>query len=157
VDVLLPGPNHPTTICGVVADASRVSPLDTYRSFKPRPSSEAPIAFESPPGILAGVRLTFKRNEEVIEATESGDSGLFTVELPPGRYVVQAELDGYQMMRDTIDIPILTEPIWMEQAKMVREPESPAEARSLYGLELLIVLAKPGGGNGAARLTADYF
>jgi hypothetical protein len=59
---------------------------------------------------------------------------------------------GFETLAGDIEVPPLTAPIWLEEAKILGEPESPGDAQSRYGLELLAALSRTKGMAGWLRL-----
>jgi len=141
VDVIIPGPSHPVTIRGVAADAAHVEPWDGGDSFRPEVRTDGGLRIERPAGVLAGVQVEFAGSRGARRTLTTGSNGQFAVELAPGRWRVTAAARGLRPASGEIQVPRLTEPIWLERAAILREPESPEEARSLYGMALLVVLS----------------
>lgn len=155
VDVIIPGPNRPTRIHGAVADASKTNPFDTYGSIRSgrSPFEPPPPPFQRPEGTIAGARLTFRRGDSEVTEIEANPFGLFNTKLAPGVYAVTVEAPGFAPLETSLEIRVLTAPIWLEQAVVIRPPESWEDAQSHHGLEILAVLARPGQGEG--RLTVN--
>src|ERR1700676_5509563 len=61
--------------------------------------------FRDPSGHgLGGVSVTLRNleNQQTFSATSSGDGVFRVLDLPPGRYALQAELDGFQRINQTV-------------------------------------------------------
>lgn len=144
VDVIIPGAHRPSRIRGAVLDEATTNSFDTYQSVRPGPTPFNPGSgsFDRPAGSVAGAKVVFRHESgELIEA-ESNPYGLFSLLLPPGDYQVTIIAPGFDKLEDELEVPVLTEPIWLEEAKLVCEPGSFAEAQSMNGIEILAALAK---------------
>jgi hypothetical protein len=142
VDVVIPGPNHPVRVIGVLVDEMMTAPEDTYTVWTIERMDADPLDPEPRHGVIQGGRVRFAG--KVTQEVETGGHGLVTAELPPGAYVVTAGKEGYEETRGQLVVQRLTEPIWQEHAEMVQEPESAADARGLYGVQLLVTLGRKG-------------
>jgi len=156
VRVVVPGPNRPTHVRGAVVRAEMVGPLDSYSTVKPQagPSLAGPPSFRRHDGTIGGARLTFRHDDGETREVECTPYGLFHETMRPGEYEVTISAPGRQTLAGSITVPILSEPIWLEEGRVIYEPESGAEARSLYGLEVLVALARDSDEAGWVRLEA---
>ncbi len=142
VDVIIPGPNHPTTVRGVVVDSGVLQASDCYSTLRPQPNTEGAVGFSAHRGAIGNANLQFVKGDVTVEDT-SGSNGLFEVELPPGSYKVLITANGFQDICGEITIQPLTEPIWQERANMIREPGAGEADRSEHGLRYVAAMAKP--------------
>jgi hypothetical protein len=149
VDVIVPGPNRPTRVWGVVVDLRLAdgAPL-RRRTVALIPGTAPPV-----PGGIPGAVLTFRSDGEPIEV-EADSNGRFSRRFPPGTYQVRAFAPGFLSVEGEMEVPPLTEPIWLEKATLVDEPRSEADARSRFGISLAAGLALPGGDHGFIRTDA---
>lgn len=148
VRVIVPGPHHPTSISGIVRDEAEVPPLedaeDLDEFFRER-QVDASKPFKKPAGAIARAKLSFRQGGQVLEA-EANPHGRFAIRLPPGLYDLAVHAAGFESLEEEIEIEPLSEPIWLEEAVVVREPDSLEEARSQHGLRLLVGMARSGEG-----------
>ena len=154
VDVIVPGRSRPTLIKGVVAGIAHASGYDTYNSLRPAPGSENGLPLQGPQGVVDGAKVTVRDSSGKTQEQVSNGLGLFAFELAPGSYHLSASKAGYEPLESDFVVPVMTEPIWREKAHIMREPRSLAEAQSLYGLQALAILGKPGGERGALTIMA---
>ena len=145
VEVIVPGPNRPMRIRGAVVDTATVTPFTTYNSVRPIPSHANPLAtpFEKPAGAVGQAKITWRDASGKVVETEANPFGLFNVLLPPGDYTLAVAAPGFEALEEELEVPPLTEPIWLEEARLVVEV-SEEEAQSLYGLSLLVGLGREG-------------
>ena len=146
VNVLIPGPNHTVRVSGVLVDEAKTSPEDEYTHWMVDRSGENPLNPAPRAGVINGGRVTFDGKDR--SESETGEHGLITAELAPGTYTVSATKDGYSETRGTLTVKPLTEPIWLEEAHMVREPGTQSQAIGFYGIQLLVTMSKPGAASG---------
>jgi formylglycine-generating enzyme required for sulfatase activity/tRNA A-37 threonylcarbamoyl transferase component Bud32 len=66
----------------------------------PQEESEAtaPVTFRFTPG---GLRVTVHGDHGLVGQADVGDDGIYRLDLPPGRYEVFAQKDGYELQPDT--------------------------------------------------------
>ena len=154
VYVLIPGPERPTRIAGVAIDGQWDSPFATADSYRPFPELNAdPEAHRRRAHTLAGVSVRLIRSGgEDVELT-SNEFGIFNFKLKPGRYTLTATADGRETVAGEFEVEPLTEPVWLEEANYIHEPSSSAEARSMYGLNLLVSLSPAGAAGGRFGLS----
>ncbi len=147
VDVLIPGPNHPTLIRGAVAAQAALTPFSTYDEFRPiaRPQHDNAT-------LISAAKIVFSTSGKHFEAA-ADNGGHFRVELPPEHYSLECSAAGYVSTKADFDVGALTEPIWQEKAHIIREPRTIAEAQSLYGFGLLVALSRSGEPAGFVRLS----
>lgn len=118
VQVILPGPQHPTTVYADVFEEKiryPKAPPGFVVRWIPIPGQ---TTFLTPrPGAVEGALLVFKgpRGETVQET--SGSTGHCNVKLAPGSYTLQAKKEGFKDYEKTIEIPVLTKPLWQEKGE----------------------------------------
>ena len=134
MQVILPGPNRPTRIKGIVLDGRRIE--SEWLAVSAARSPQNPMQRHS--AAFPNVQLMVKRRGADPIALKSNSYGKFALRLQPGLYRVEAR-SRLGTVTGEITVPILTVPIWREKAKFTTEPSSEAEARSLYGLDLVII------------------
>jgi hypothetical protein len=154
VKVILPGPNRPTRVWGVVVDRDAIGDATFFypRNVKklPMPSELGPPGARehfSIPGALAGATVVFRRDHGEAIEIQTNAEGRFSRRLAPGHYEVTVRAAGFKEFRSrkTLDIEPLRAPIWIERATLVRpigdgygdrDPWtlSAEEARGTYGL-----------------------
>lgn len=138
VDVILPGPERPTRIRGAVADKETLAPFATYADV--RPGGQRML--ERPSGTIGGGHVRFERDDGKVFEVEVNPYGLFNTQLPPGSYRVKAGRDGFEPLDAELEVPVLTAPIWIDEAIIIRELGSTSEAQARYGFEVLVALAR---------------
>jgi hypothetical protein len=114
--VVIPGPSHPVSIRGSVVDVS---------AFKDRADAEfsatlelnEPKSLKPVKGAVGNAKLVFDSGSNKFELT-SGATGRFHSALPPGEYQVSIEKSGFQTDHSKLVVPVKTQPIWQERAKM---------------------------------------
>jgi hypothetical protein len=146
VEVILPGPNRPTRIQGIVVERDDLTDFSTYRSVRPPLFARGGPPPNGARGI-PGARVVFAGPGEPIEIV-SNPLGLFNAKLRPGKYQVTIESPRHTTLESELEVPILTEAIWLEDAMIIRELSSTSEAQARYGFEILIGLTRPNGGRG---------
>ena len=155
VDVIIPGRDRPTKIAGVVIDGLFDSELATADNFRPTPEFNSnPEEHRKKSHTLSDVSITIHRSDGEDREVTSNEYGLFNAKLSPGRYTISARGEGFAAISSEIVIEPLTEPIWLEEAAILNEPGSEADARSMYGLNVLVSLVRPGTVGGRIQVTA---
>jgi hypothetical protein len=155
VDVIVPGPDRPTKIAGVVADSQWDNPLATADDFRAPPEFGASAEeHRRKAHTLADCTIILRKSGGDETELTSNEFGFFNTKLAPGSYIIEAKADGYESIRGEFEVPPLTEPIWLERANILDEPKTDAHAQSLYGLNLLVTLNRPGSEAGRIALTA---
>lgn len=147
VDVIVPGPMRPSPVRGWVGDQAVLKAQPLWYEGGGPPRADEPFA--KPVGSVDGVLVTFRSKSGETLELDSNPHGKFNFDLAPGAYEMTVEKDGYNTVEGTLHIPPLTEPIWLEEAHILREPESQAHAQSEYGFRLSVSLGRgrdaPGG------------
>lgn len=159
VEVILPGPERPTRIWGAVVDAEDAGgPLASIPASLVRrmPHGGLLPAGAGPglPGAIAEAAVTFERAGASALHAKSDPAGRFTQRLPSGPYRVLVQAPGRARLEEEIEIPPLEDPIWLEKATIVRESASSTESQGVYGLVLILGMAKPDEGGAFVRLCA---
>lgn len=154
LEVLVPGPERPTKVWGLVADWKAADSTLSYKCPKHirvglgesflLTSEEHTIQ-----GGLTGALVTFEGPTGTVSC-KAGSSGRFNCNLSPGRHRVKVEAAGFRPIDTTIDIQPLRDPIWFERQRILRERSSD-ERRGLDGIALVLLLEKAGEGGGLLR------
>src|SRR5688572_4676340 len=131
VDVILPGPNRPTRIEGMVAERAGLADDSTYSLVRPHPTRGSTAVRG-----IAGAKILSEGLCDPIELT-ANPLGLFNLKLAPGHYRITVESPGRTTLRSEIDVPVLRDEIWLTKGRIVREPVSTSEAQALHGFEIL--------------------
>lgn len=151
VQVIVPGVHRPTRIKVLVVDGTQIGPYATYWSLRKGSASglgrgDPMRPFCKPPGAIGGAALHFSRlvDDEWVpdRELESNAHGLHTVLLDPGVWRIRVEATGFRLLEGQVEVPVLTAPIWLEKAHLISPPRTEAEARSIYGIEILLALAR---------------
>ncbi|MBI2267491.1 MAG: carboxypeptidase regulatory-like domain-containing protein [Armatimonadetes bacterium] len=134
VQVIIPGPKHPVAVKGVVFDKGAYPQEDAPGAqLMLERDPRKPV-----PGAIGQAKIAFiSQGRKLLEVT-SNATGRFKALVPPGTYKVTATAGGFQPYEEAFSVPPLTEPIWLEEARIVREPESMGEELTTFGLELRI-------------------
>jgi hypothetical protein len=142
VDVILPGPSRPTRVQGMVAERIDLGDESTYATARPHP-------MKGSSGVrgVAGAKITFEGICDPIEVV-ANPLGLFNLKLAPGHYRVTIESPRHTTLRSELEVPVLTDEIWLTEARIVYEPSSLSEAQALFGFEILAGLDAPQNGPG---------
>ena len=142
VDVILPGPNRPTRIEGMVVEREDLTEESTYSLVRPHP-------IRGSTGVrgVAGARILFEGLCDPIEVT-ANSLGLLNLNLAPGHYRVTVESPRHAAIHSQIEVPVLTDEIWLTEARTVYAPSSVSEAQALYGFEILAGLSSRDSGPG---------
>ncbi|MBI4584814.1 MAG: carboxypeptidase regulatory-like domain-containing protein [Planctomycetes bacterium] len=153
VQVIIPGPNRQTRIWGVVVDLEEAGEELLYTMpenlrYTPVQTALMPDELRNVKGAIPNVKVTLVRDGgEAFEITSSS-TGRFSQRLPPGDYTVQVNVPGFDPFEEEFEVQPLTEPIWLEEANIIREPDSFEDAQGTNGLIMIMALAK-GGEEGA--------
>jgi hypothetical protein len=146
VQVIVPGPRRPTRVWGVVMEASTINrdpeKIDVPVKLRRIPN---PLLPDSTPAIRgaipeATIRFHAEGGEDFVIRTDR--TGRFSQRLPPGSYSVEVSAPEFSTLTKEMEVAPLTEPIWLEKATLVRPADSDAEARSTYGLNLMVGLSR---------------
>jgi len=146
VKVLIPGPNRPTVIWGLVVDRERIGkdPKHYYPATIRRPPRIDPKTRDQPAtlGALANVQVVFAEgdNDPIVATTDV--TGRFSAHLLPGRYTVEVVAPHYHPLkwRKRLLIERLSSPIWYEDTMVMRatamaeEGITDDESRAVHGL-----------------------
>ncbi|MFQ5654687.1 MAG: carboxypeptidase-like regulatory domain-containing protein, partial [Planctomycetota bacterium] len=94
------------------------------------------------PGAIAAAEILLRpgENDPIEVTTDAG--GRFIADLAPGFYLVEVRAPGFDRLEGELIIPPLTEPIWLEKAKLIDPEESPESIRSRSGSVLIAGLAR---------------
>ncbi len=173
VDVIVPGPNRPTRLWGVVVDRAAVEhpalfqPRNVRGSLVPSSLLPEPIRdLVEIDGTIAGADVTFTRDDGEIFTVRTNSTGRFSIRLVPGTYRVEVRAPGFQPLRPPRPLRIrpLTGEVWLERATLVQPVDptggdgvTPAEARSTYGLDCALGVSDRSTRRGFFRVwTASY-
>ena len=118
VAVILPGPNHPSKVSGVIFEGKADDPDQDLAVMMSAADPHASV-----PGALADAHVVFQKDAERREYT-SNQKGVFKGALSPGEWKFTATAGGFKEQTGTLSVPALTEPIWQEEAHIVRPDES---------------------------------
>jgi hypothetical protein len=147
VQVIVPGPNRPSRVRGWVGDQAVLEKQPLWLQGGGPPRADEPFA--KPVGSVEGVIVTLKSGTSETLELDSNPHGKFHFELAPGTYEMTVTKVGFNTIEATLNVPPLTEPIWLEEAHIIREPESKAQAQSDHGFRLDVVIGRgrdaPGG------------
>lgn len=148
VRVILPGPNRPSRVHGAIFDeAAQESFFDGGLGGDPLsplggPRTGGRLLMPLTGGIPgAAVTITPQYGGEPI-ALVTNQHGRFLAKVPPGSYTVTVTAGGFYEEERELEVPILTEPIWLEFANLIEPPESAAHEQSLYGLEVRVPMER---------------
>jgi hypothetical protein len=147
VDVIVPGPNRPTRIWGAVVDLGKTE-LYQYTvpaNIRMLPLPTIPARIAEIPGALSGITVVLEpAGGDPIEL-KSNSTGRFSKPLAAGVYKVKAGAPGFESLEEALEIKPLTEPIWLEKARMARESDFDGNGQSPGGLGVLVGLTPKGG------------
>ena len=168
VRVLVPGPNPPTKVWGVIVERERLPKDCDPKYYSPRnirPNPELVRRKEVPPvlGGVAGARAVFtKSGRDPITAT-TDVYGRFSIDIPPGECIVELAAVGYQRykIRRKMVIEPLTDPIWFEESQTMHqiamaEGMSDDSARGVYGMTVVGGVSKFSAKRGCWRTSVSY-
>ncbi len=140
VRVILPGPLRPSRVHGAIFDMDAQSSDPFGMGGGPRMGSRVlmPLAGGIP---RASVILTSEGVGEPILLT-TNSKGRFLAKVPQGVYTVTTTAPGFYDEERELEVPVLTEPIWLEFATLLEEPQSMAHEQTLYGIELRVPMER---------------
>jgi hypothetical protein len=155
VDVILPGPRRPSKVWGAVVDARVARSHYAYSNphnirMLPTTTAFAPVEQVRIEGAVAGATVQFTHSGGETTEVRSSPSGRFFTRLAPGSYQVSVSASGFESFACHFEVAPLTEPIWLEKATLHGEMSSD-EARSAFGLSLLVAIPNAGGSGGYLR------
>lgn len=111
VQVILPGPEHPAPVQGIVSDKAA-----------PPPPPEEKGKLRLLKGGVPDAKLSFK-GPEPLEITSQG-GGRYKCSLKPGDYSVTVTADGFQDLTTTFTVVPLKNPLWQERTHFPDAPEN---------------------------------
>ena len=149
VQVIVPGPNRPSKVRGWVGDQAVLDKQPLWLQGGGPPRVDEPFA--KPVGSVEGVIVTLKSGSGETLELDSNPHGKFHFDLGPGTYEMVATKDGFNTIEGTLTVPPLTEPIWLEEANIIRETQTKAQAQSDHGFRLDIVMGRGRDARGSAR------
>ena len=114
VDVLIPGPLHPTRVAGQVLDAALVHPGSACQR------SKSAGFFQEVFGAIEGAQVVFTNSSGEVVKLVTTSQGKFTALLPPGIYQTLITAPGYKSYSKQLKIERLTRPQWLEKVSDVR-------------------------------------
>lgn len=140
VEVVIPGPNHPSKVKGVVYDTALAPADESDEAAAVRMMSERnpmkPVA-----GAINEATVVFTAGEQKIE-THSNATGRFRVLIPPGSWKVSATAPGFATWEGELEVPVLEYPIYREKARIKGAPESMEQEQTEEGSEIRCALKK---------------
>ena len=126
VEVVLPGPNHPRTIKGVILDSTQYKdPADALLADASGPSVQ-PLK-----GALAEAKVTIEGGGTKLEVS-SASNGRFRCALKPGSYDVTVKVAGFQDRKEKLEVEPLRHPIWLEKAHLKTPEQDDDTTRVVY-------------------------
>lgn len=168
VRVLVPGPNRPTRIWGVIVEREKIGKDKDPRYYTPRnvrPNPELVKRNRVTPieERIFEARATFSTSGgETIHVT-TDENGRFAIDLPPGQYTVEMVAPGYKRynIRRQLVVDELTDLIWFEESQMMpqiamAEGVSDANARGIYGMTFIGGLSRFSSPRGFWRAGVSY-
>lgn len=120
VPVVVPGPKHPSKVRGEVFDAKArpdESDVDSATLEMMGRSPADPVR-----GGVEGAHVVFTQAGVTVEST-SNMKGRFFAILTPGEWKYVATASGFPEASGTVFVPLRTEPIWHEEAHIIRPDE----------------------------------
>jgi len=113
--VITPGPNRPSKVRGIVYDARTGDYLEA-----------AMDPMQAAKGAITGAHVVLEKDGQKVEV-DSNAKGRFTVVLAPGTWKLTSTADGYQTAGGTYEVPVLTQPIVINDARIRVPGEDPEE------------------------------